>query len=87
MPFLDATLMVLGRDTVQKGAVLLGICIDGTKEIIDYSIATDESKSNWKEIRSSIYTTNMIGSYNKQLKRHFKAKEQTFKGEDTQPHT
>ena len=29
-----------------------------------------------KEIRSSIYTTNMIESYNKQLKRHFKAKEQ-----------
>ena len=29
-----------------------------------------------KEIRSSIYTTNMIESYNKKLKRHFKAKEQ-----------
>jgi hypothetical protein len=28
------------------------------------------------EIRSSIYTTNMIESYSKQLKRHFKAKEQ-----------
>lgn len=29
-----------------------------------------------KDIRSSIYTTNMIESYNKQLKRHFNAKEQ-----------
>ncbi len=30
------------------------------------------------EIKSSIYTTNMIESYNKQFKRHFKAKEQFF---------
>jgi len=29
-----------------------------------------------KQIRASIYTTNMIESYNKQLKRKFKAKEQ-----------
>ena len=54
--YIDATMMALRRDTVQKEAVhiALGIRTDGTKEIIDYSIAPSESKSNWKEMIESI---------------------------------
>ena len=54
--YIDATMMALRRDTVQKEAVhiALGIRTDGTKEIIDYSIAPNESKSNWKEMIESI---------------------------------
>ena len=54
--YIDATMMPLRRDTVQKEAVhiALGIRTDGTKEIIDYSIAPNESKTNWKEMIESI---------------------------------
>ena len=54
--YIDATMMALRRDTVQKEAVHIALDIrtDGTKEIIDYSIAPNESKSNWKEMIESI---------------------------------
>ena len=50
--YIDATMMPLRRDTVQKEAVhiALGIRTDGTKEILDYSIAPNESKTNWKDM-------------------------------------
>jgi transposase-like protein len=54
--YIDATMMPLRRDTVQKEAVhiALGIRTDGTKEILDYSIAPNESKTNWKNMIETI---------------------------------
>jgi transposase-like protein len=54
--YIDATMMPLRRDTVQKEAVhiALGIRTDGTKEILDYSIAPNESKTNWKDMIETI---------------------------------
>ena len=124
--------MALRRDTVAKEAVhiAIGITVEGTKEILGYSIAPNESAEIWKElledfkevynaskleealsnletftskrkrkyprvidildkntylltyfdypkeVRHSIYSTNLIEGFNKQLKKKFKLKEQ-----------
>ena len=50
------SMMTLRRDTVLKEAVhiALGNRTDGTKEILDYSIAPNESKTNWKDMIETI---------------------------------
>lgn len=54
--FLDATVIPVRRDTVEKEALYLAIGIrqDGTKEIISYVIAPKESSSVWKELLMDI---------------------------------
>jgi len=54
--YIDATYIPLRRETVSKEAVYiaLGIKEDGTKEIIDFLIAPNESAANWKELLQSI---------------------------------
>lgn len=54
--FLDATVIPVRRDTVEKEALYLAIGIrqDGTKEIISYVIAPQESASVWKELLMDI---------------------------------
>ena len=44
--------MTLRRDTVAKEAVhiTVGIIVEGTKEILGYSIASNESAKIWKEL-------------------------------------
>lgn len=44
--------MALRRDTVAKEAVhiAVGITVEGTKEILGYSIAPNESDEIWKEL-------------------------------------
>jgi transposase-like protein len=81
--YIDATMMPLRRDTVQKEAVhiALGIRTDGTKEILDYSIAPNESRTNWKDMivtireRVALFctdglngSTNMQNSFNKGIR-------------------
>lgn len=50
--YTDATCMALRRDTVAKEAVhiAVGITVEGTKEILGYSIAPNESAEIWKEL-------------------------------------
>lgn len=50
--YTDATCMSLRRDTVAKEAVhiAIGITVEGTKEILGYSIAPNESSEIWKEL-------------------------------------
>lgn len=50
--YTDATCMALRRDTVAKEAVhiAVGITVEGTKEILGYSIAPNESAEIWKEV-------------------------------------
>lgn len=53
--------MTLRHNTVRKEAVhiLLGIHYNSTKEIIDYSIVSNESKINWKEVIESTNRRNV----------------------------
>ncbi len=50
--FMDATHIPLKRQTVSKEAVyiVIGIRLDGTKEVLDFTIAPTESAFVWKEI-------------------------------------
>ena len=50
--FMDATHIPLKRQTVSKEAVyiVIGIRLDGTKEVLGFSIAPTESSYVWKEI-------------------------------------
>ena len=50
--YCDATFISLRRDTVSKEAVhtLIGIDIEGNKEVLDYAIYPSESKENYKEM-------------------------------------
>lgn len=50
--YIDATSIALRRDTVQKEMVhiALGVRTDGTKEILGYAIAPNESKTIWCEL-------------------------------------
>ena len=50
--YTDATCMALRRDTVAKEAVhiAIGITVEGTKEILGYTIAPNESSTAWKEL-------------------------------------
>ncbi|NEX86666.1 IS256 family transposase [Enterococcus durans] len=50
--FMDATHIPLKRQTVSKKAVyiVIGIRLDGTKEVLGFSIAPTESSYVWKEI-------------------------------------
>ena len=50
--YLDATYIALKRDTVSKEAVYIavGICPDGSKEVLSYTIAPTESAFVWKEL-------------------------------------
>ncbi|WP_175616079.1 IS256 family transposase, partial [Piscibacillus halophilus] len=54
--YLDATHIPIRRDTVQKEAVYIsiGITEDGTKEVLDYTIAPTESAHVWEEMLSSL---------------------------------
>ncbi|KST49672.1 hypothetical protein AOY35_08685 [Enterococcus faecium] len=113
--FMDATHIPLKRQTVSKEAVyiVIGIRLDGTKEVLGFSLAPTESAYVWKEIlqdlkdrglkevllvvtdglsgindsihsvypfppsiRRTIYSTNLIEGFNKQLKKYTKRKEQ-----------
>lgn len=53
--FTDATMMALRRDTVAKEAVhiAVGITCEGTKEVLGYTIAPNESAVIWKELLDS----------------------------------
>ncbi|HHN6069983.1 TPA: IS256 family transposase, partial [Enterococcus faecium] len=50
--FMDATHILLKRQTVSKEAVyiVIGIRLDGTKEVLGFSLAPTESAYVWKEI-------------------------------------
>ena len=50
--YLDATYMVLRRDTVSREAVhiAIGIRPDGTKEVLNYIVAPTESTTIWTEL-------------------------------------
>ncbi|EOM63980.1 hypothetical protein SS9_00255 [Enterococcus faecium EnGen0188] len=50
--FMDATYIPLKRQTVSKEAVyiVIGIRLDGTKEVLSYTLAPTESAYVWKEI-------------------------------------
>ncbi len=50
--YTDATVIPLRRDTVAKEAIhiAIGITLDGTKEILGYSIAPTESATIWQEL-------------------------------------
>ncbi|SCL85890.1 Mutator family transposase [Bacillus cytotoxicus] len=50
--YLDATYIAVRRETVSKEAVYIavGICEDGSKEVLAYTIAPTESVYNWKEL-------------------------------------
>lgn len=54
--YIDATRMSLRRDTVAKEAVniAVGITLEGTKEILGYSITPEESATEWKLLLSSL---------------------------------
>jgi transposase-like protein len=73
----------VSKGIVQKEAVhiALGIRTDGTKEILDYSIAPNESRTNWKDMivtireRVALFctdglngSTNMQNSFNKGIR-------------------
>lgn len=50
--YTDATFMSLRRDSVAKEAVhiAIGITVDGSKEILGYEIAPNESAEVWKSL-------------------------------------
>lgn len=50
--YCDATFISLRRDTVQKEGLhtLIGINLEGEKEVLDYGIFPSESKENYKEL-------------------------------------
>ncbi|PEB54350.1 IS256 family transposase [Bacillus pseudomycoides] len=50
--YLDATYIAVRRETVSKEAVYIavGICEDGSKEVLAYTIAPTESTYNWQEL-------------------------------------
>ena len=50
--YTDATCMALRRDTVAKEAIhiAIGITVDGSKEILGYDIAPNESAEIWKSL-------------------------------------
>jgi len=50
--YLDATYILIKRDTVAKEAVYLaiGIRLDGSKEVLGYTIASTESVHVWREL-------------------------------------
>lgn len=54
--YCDATFISLRRDTVQKEAlhVLIGIDLEGNKEVLDYGLYPSESKDNYKELLASL---------------------------------
>ena len=54
--YLDATYVPLRRDTVQKEAIhiVLGITMDGTKEMLGYAVAPCESASVWENLLEDI---------------------------------
>ena len=54
--YIDATRMSLRRDTVAKEAVniVVGITMEGTKEILGYSITPEESATEWKLLLTSL---------------------------------
>jgi len=54
--YLDATYVPLRRDTVQKEAIhiVLGITMEGTKELLGYAVAPNESASVWESLLSDI---------------------------------
>jgi len=90
--YLDATYIPIKRDTVAKEAVYLaiGIRLDGSKECFIKKWQTAYPKlvpivkgdailtfyAFPQSIRRSIYSTNLIESVNKQLKKYTKRKEQ-----------
>ncbi|MGK4151361.1 transposase [Kurthia gibsonii] len=90
--YLDATYIPIKRDTVAKEAVYLaiGIRLDGSKECFIKKWQTVYPKlmpivkgdailtfyTFPQSIRRSIYSTNLIESMNKQLKKYTKCKEQ-----------
>lgn len=50
--YLDATYIAVRRDTVSKEAVYIavGIRVDGSKEVLAYTVAPTESAYNWQEL-------------------------------------
>ena len=56
--FMDATHIPLKRQTVSKEAVyiVIGIRLDGTKEVLGFSIAPTESSYVWNELLRDIYS-------------------------------
>lgn len=54
--YLDATYVPLRRDTVQKEAVhvVLGITMEGTKEMLGYAVAPNESATAWESLLEDI---------------------------------
>ncbi len=54
--FLDATYIPLRRDTVEREAVniAIGIRSDGTKEVLDYSIAPTENGITWSDLLNGL---------------------------------
>lgn len=54
--YTDATCMSLRRDTVAKEAVhiAVGITVEGTKEILGYMIAPNESAEIWRELLTNL---------------------------------
>ncbi len=50
--YCDATYLNVRRDSVAKEAlhIILGITLDGTKEVLDYALYPSESASNYKEM-------------------------------------
>ncbi|MDQ9833950.1 transposase, partial [Acinetobacter soli] len=54
--YLDGTSMPLRRDTVSREMVhiALGITLEGTKEILGYIIAPNESAEIWKELLENL---------------------------------
>ena len=56
--YCDATYLNLRRDSVAKEAlhVILGITLDGHKEVLEYSVYPTESASNYKDLLSRLQT-------------------------------
>ena len=54
--YCDATYLNVRRDSVAKEAlhVILGITVEGTKEVLDYALYPSESASNYQEILLSL---------------------------------
>lgn len=54
--YLDATYLLLRRDTVVKEAIhlALGIRPNGTKEILNYQVAPTESAGIWREVLETL---------------------------------
>ncbi len=54
--YYDATYLNVRRDSVAKEAlhVILGITVDGNKEVLDYALYPSESASNYQEMQLSL---------------------------------